>query len=95
MPGDTSIVRGKLEVPDEIHDCLVLTAGALWALFNNTLEPMPGCKCTFRSEDGNYITCIKRPDEWFIWHLETDETKVCNGNSCAINESITFGQLHW
>jgi hypothetical protein len=94
--GDTtSIVGEELGVPDEIPDCLVLTAGALWALFNNTLELIPGCKCTFRSEDGNFVTCVKRSKEWLIWHLETDETEVCNGESCAvaINDMITFGQL--
>jgi hypothetical protein len=86
-----SFLDKVLEVPDEFLDCLVLTAGALWALFNNTLQPMSGCSCTFRSEDGNYITCVKRKGEWRIWHLETDETKICKGKACATNESITFG----
>lgn len=41
----------------EMSDCLILTAAALWSLFDNSLERMPNCQCTFRAASKDFIQC--------------------------------------
>lgn len=62
----------------------MLTAGALWALFGNMLRPVPNCTCTFAT-DGGFLICMRKIEEWYIWHLEMDESKICTGTSCSVN----------
>ncbi|RFU33946.1 hypothetical protein B7463_g2360, partial [Scytalidium lignicola] len=68
-------------------DCLLLTAGALWSLFDNNLER--NCDCTFTSNaegkgKGEFLKFErkKKIGEWYVWHLQMDEDKVCDGKSC-------------
>lgn len=67
---------------DACDDCLVLTAAALWALFDNSLHPMPNCECTLKSEGGDFLSFQKKVDGWYVWHLVDNENETCNGNVC-------------
>lgn len=75
---------------DEYKDCLVLTAMALHSLFDNSLVRIPGCQCTWHSSTtrGMFLICQKKMDDWFIWRIETDETKICFGKQCNLNVQV-------
>jgi len=73
-------------------DCLVLTADALWTLFDNNLRPLANCKCTLESAENEFLSLSQKLDNWFIWHLETNRSKVCDGKSCKID--LTSTKLH-
>lgn len=38
-------------------DGLILTAVALWSLFDNVLERLAGCRCSFKSARGDTVKC--------------------------------------
>ena len=65
------------------HDCLVLTVAALWKLFDNSLRPMPHCQCTLETEAGEFLSCERKVDVWYIWHLSLDRNDVCGGKLCT------------
>jgi hypothetical protein len=69
---------------DSFKDGLVSTTGALWALFDNDLQGMPGCNCTLRTTEGEYLSCMGEREDWFIWHLDRNESKVCGGRLCTV-----------
>lgn len=80
---------------------LMLTAAALWSLFDNSLQRVPGCRCTFRSEGGDYLRCEQKQGNWFLWHCipALVEDKMCDGSSCeqhlpvALNDKETGERL--
>lgn len=73
----------------ETSDCLILTAAALWALFDNSLERMQNCQCTFRAAGKDYIQCRSERDGWLLWHTFSDEA-VCEGRYCDSNIRIAL-----
>jgi hypothetical protein len=72
-----------------LSDCLILTAAALWSLFDNSLERMPNCQCTFRAAGGDFIQCRRKQGRWFIWHTFSHEN-VCEGKNCDGNIRIAL-----
>ena len=61
--------RLNLPVPLEtIEDGLLLSASALWALFDNSLERVPSCGCTFKAGSNDFIQCKAVLDgcEWIL-----------------------------
>ena len=74
---------------DANEDGLVLTAAALWALFDDKLTPMPNCTCTFRSEGGDFLRCQGKVNDWYVWHLEIEEKEICGGKRCKGNGIVT------
>jgi hypothetical protein len=70
-------------------DCLLLTAAALWSLFDNSLERVPFCWCTFETADGDYIQCRQSEDGWLLWHTFSKATP-CNGQGCNLNVPIAL-----
>ncbi|EGX46033.1 hypothetical protein AOL_s00110g197 [Orbilia oligospora ATCC 24927] len=58
---------GSLEPCHQAADFLLLTAAALWSLFDNDLERLPNCQCTLKTSK-DYIQCRGKLDGWFIWH---------------------------
>ena len=73
----------------QCEDGLLLSAAALWSLFDNALERMLHCKCTFRSESGSFIQCKAKSGKWFLWHTFSNETP-CNGQSCETNVCVAL-----
>jgi hypothetical protein len=71
------------------NDCLLLTAAALWSLFDNSLERVPNCRCAFKAAGGDYIQCRRSEDGWLLWHIFTSETP-CNGQDCDFNIPIAL-----
>jgi hypothetical protein len=80
--------QGLFQDP-RLSDCLILTAAALWSLFDNSLERMPNCQCTFRAAGGDFIQCRSKKDGWFIWHTFSHES-VCEGKNCDDNIRISL-----
>jgi len=73
----------------ELSDCLILTAAALWSLFDHSLERMPNCQCTFRAASKDFIQCRSKQDGWFIWHTFSNES-LCEGKHCDRNIRIAL-----
>lgn len=106
----------KAQRPPE--DCLFLTAGAMWSLFDNDL--VQKCSCTFAHQVGlerafcpskttarptiplndpsasasrwhnntrklkkEWIQFRGKLGQWYVWHLETDASKTCDGQNCS------------
>jgi len=77
------------------QDFLLLTAAALWSLFDNSLQRVPNCFCTFQSAGGDFLQCQGWDDGWLLWHTfsgtcpcqQTDEG--CNANNIRIALSET------
>jgi hypothetical protein len=80
--------QGPFQDP-RLSDCLVLTAAALWSLFDNSLERMPNCQCTFRAAGGDFIQCRSKQGGWFIWHTFSHES-TCEGKNCDDNIRISL-----
>jgi hypothetical protein len=80
--------QGVFQDP-RLSDCLILTAAALWSLFDNSLERMPNCQCTFRAAGGDFIQCRSKQGRWFIWHTFSYES-VCEGKNCNGNIRISL-----
>jgi hypothetical protein len=81
--------------PDRYEDCLTLTAAALWTLFDDDLSPMLNCSCTFRSVGGDFLRCLSKIEDWYVWHIDNEE--ICGGRICNGQEIVTFtgdGRLH-
>ena len=74
----------------DYEDSLVMTAGGLWALFDNSLSPIPDCSCTFRSDGGDFVSCQARQKDCYIWHLQTDENDICGGKKCKGKTIVAF-----
>lgn len=85
---NSTVSRLLLRFPDS----LALTAAALWSLFDNSLEPRPGCGCTFGVPGGAYLQCKEEWEGWLIWHLETEESDVplCVGDQCHLNMRVSL-----
>lgn len=83
-----SITIGLSNIPGSRY--LALTAGALWSLFDHRLRQMPGCTCTLRTGESEFLTCEKREGEIFFWHLETDPQTICEGRYCTDRVPITL-----
>ncbi|KAL9607641.1 MAG: hypothetical protein Q9167_007464 [Letrouitia subvulpina] len=73
---------------------LVLTAAALWSLFDNILEENPRCKCTFIVQGGAYLQCREQWKGWLVWHLATGESNpnLCKGDQCHLNVRVSFSE---
>lgn len=86
-------------------DGLVLTAAALWSLFDNSLERIPGCLCTFRSEGGDHLVCRQKKktgaydddgevreerETWLLWHITSPGDPICDGQSCQTNIPVAI-----
>lgn len=104
----------KAQRPPE--DCLLLTAGAMWSLFDNDL--VQKCSCTFAHQVGledafcpskttarptiplndpsasasrrhnnklkeEWFQFRGKLGQWYVWHLETDASKTCDGQNCS------------
>jgi len=76
--------------PDQ-KDGLVLTAAALWSLFDNSVQRVPGCQCTFQSEGGDYIQCKDKDAQAFLWHVFSSDTLLCRGLRCTSNIKVALG----
>ena len=78
----------------DVSDGLILTAAALWSLFDNSLERLPGCLCTFRSEGGDHIVCRQKREqggiEWLLWHVPSEGDPLCNGENCQSNLAVAL-----
>ncbi|EXU98645.1 hypothetical protein X797_008359 [Metarhizium robertsii] len=107
-------LQTKEQHPPE--DCLFLTAGAMWSLFDNDL--VQKCSCTFAHPVGlerafcpskttarptitlndpsasvsrrhnnklkeEWIQFRGKLGQWYVWHLETDASKTCDGQNCS------------
>ena len=88
LPGLGLGEHGPFHNP-ELSDCLILTAAALWSLFDHSLERMPNCQCTFRAASKDFIQCRSKQDEWFIWHTFSNES-LCGGLHCDRNIRIAL-----
>lgn len=75
----------------DLDDGLILTAAALWSLFDNSVERIPNCQCTFESEGGDCIQCIRKDEQAFLWHVFTSDALLCRGFSCPLNVRIALG----
>jgi hypothetical protein len=73
----------------QMEDSLILTAAALWSLFDNTLERVPNCQCTFRTASKDFIQCKSESDGWFLWHTFSNE-KLCEGRDCDSNMCVAL-----
>lgn len=73
----------------ESKDGLLLTGAALWSLFDNAVERIPHCNCTFITEGGDFIQCKSRSGKWFLWHVFSDE-KPCDGQQCGSNVCVAL-----
>ena len=75
-------------------DSLALTAAALWSLFDNHLEPIPGCKCTFVVPGGAHLQCREEWEEWLIWHLAMNKSDLplCTGDRCHRNIRFSLSE---
>lgn len=73
-------------------DSLVLTAAALWSLFDNELEERPGCRCTLKAPGGAFLHCKELWEGWLVWHvtMSKSEELLCDGNHCHLNVEIPF-----
>ena len=81
--------RGSSRPFSQMKDSLILTAAALWSLFDNTLERVPNCQCTFRAESKDFIQCKGESDGWFLWHTFSNE-KLCEGSDCDSNMRVAL-----
>jgi len=73
-----------IESPErQFRDSLILTAGALWQLFRQALEPLQDCGCTFSTKAGEYLTCVEKIGSWFIWHYSMSSEELCHGQYCS------------
>jgi hypothetical protein len=90
-----SLVASPSSKPQHRHpfnnckDGLMLTAAALWSLFNNSVERLPYCKCTFKSGAGDFIQCKRKVDNWFLWHTFSGEQE-CRGEQCKSNVCVAL-----
>ncbi|KAK6347520.1 hypothetical protein TWF718_005361 [Orbilia javanica] len=76
--------NGKME------DFLLLTAAALWSLFDNALERVPDCRCTFKAAGKGFLQCRgKTLDGWLLWHTFLDG-ELCGGKHCGANIRIAL-----
>lgn len=75
-----------------LKDGLVLTAAALWSVFDNSVHRVPDCQCTFKSEGGDYIQCQRRVAQAFLWHVFSSDASLCRGLRCASNIRVALGQ---
>ena len=66
----------------QIEAGLRLTAACLWSLFDNALQRVLGCSCTFISEGGDYLQCKYKRGRWLIWHIPEFTNDLCNGYEC-------------
>ena len=73
----------------ESKDGLALTMAALWSLFDNAVERMPHCNCTFKTKSGDFIQCKKKIGKWYLWHTFSDE-KPCGGKQCESNVCVAL-----
>ena len=89
-PTVTSSMRTTSPFPD-LDDVLILTAAALWSLFDNSVQRMPNCQCTFKSEGGDYIQCKRRHGTALLWHIFTSEGSLCRGLRCLENLRVALG----
>ncbi|KAF3278820.1 hypothetical protein TWF970_004364 [Orbilia oligospora] len=74
-------------------DCLLLTGAALWSLFDNALERLPNCQCTFKTNK-DFLQCRSIQDGWFIWHTWSSTTTeaLCQGEDCDKNIRIALSE---
>jgi hypothetical protein len=92
----TSTVTDKSQLVDYLphpfrhcKDGLILTTAALWSLFDNSLERLRGCKCTFKSGGGDFIQCRQKINSWFLWHTFS-EGPTCQGEQCNFNVCVAL-----
>jgi hypothetical protein len=83
--------RLNLPVPLEtIEDGLLLSASALWALFDKSLERVYLCGCTFKAGSNDFIQCkaVLEGGEWILWHFSN--TQPCMGQDCDSNQRVAL-----
>ena len=81
------------EISADFPDSLILTSAALWSLFDNELEEIPGCRCTLRAPGETYLQCTGTWRKWYLWHFETQSTggkPPCSSDTCW-----STGDLPW
>ena len=75
---------------ETIQDGLMLTAAALWSLFDNSLQRIQNCTCSLESVGGNIIQSKVQRNNWLLWRTLAPNEKVCDGTQCIENQSISF-----
>ncbi|KAF3189121.1 hypothetical protein TWF788_011242 [Orbilia oligospora] len=74
------------------NDCLILTGAALWSLFDNALERLPNCQCTFKTSK-DFLQCRKMQDGWFMWHTWSSTSEaLCLGENCDKNIRVALSE---
>jgi hypothetical protein len=75
----------------DLGDGLLLSAAALWSLFDNSLQRIPSCGCTFKAGSNEYIQCkgFLEGSQLLLWHTFSN-TQPCNGNDCEINQRVAL-----
>jgi len=85
--GDSSKAQPFTHPFSQSKDGLILSAAALWALFDNALVRVANCVCTFQSASGDFIQCKEKSDGWFLWHtVSTSHYATAN---CAQPTSVS------
>ncbi|KAF3104984.1 hypothetical protein TWF102_002745 [Orbilia oligospora] len=94
---ESSRARDLIKIQDRFrhfieNDCLLLTGAALWSLFDNALERLPNCQCTFKTNK-DFLQCRSIQDGWFIWHTWSSTTEaLCQGENCDENIRIALSE---
>jgi hypothetical protein len=81
--------RGLPHPFPQCKDGLVLSAAALWSLFDNALQRVPHCKCTFTAKSGGFIQCKGKSGKWLLWHTSSEELP-CDGQRCEANVCVAL-----
>ncbi|KAF3313536.1 hypothetical protein TWF173_005830 [Orbilia oligospora] len=95
--GANSRTQDLIKIQDKFrhfieNDCLLLTGAALWCLFDNALERLPNCQCTFKTNK-DFLQCRSMQDGWFIWHTwSSTSEELCQGESCDKNIRIALSE---
>ncbi|KAF3228371.1 hypothetical protein TWF106_007403 [Orbilia oligospora] len=95
--GATSRTQDLVKVQDKFrhfieNDCLLLTGAALWRLFDNVLERLPNCQCTFKTSK-DFLQCRKMQDGWFMWHTWSSTSEaLCLGENCDKNIRVALSE---
>ena len=87
--GDSSKAQPFAHPFPQSKDGLILSAAALWSLFDNALERVSNCTCTFKSAGGDFIQCKEKSGSWFLWHTLSKKLQ-CDGTLCAANISVAL-----
>lgn len=77
-----SAILPLFDIKEFPPDPLILSAAALWSLFDDALIRMQDCSCTFRhAESKVFLSCENEVNGVLFWHVQ-GEKDICGGRMC-------------